>query len=192
MASYRRCDVRAVCVSSWCPSPIGQSSPGRIAHYLTCRQVDATLNGVGDRPQDRLLSAGQTEAVSALAFAEKARADAEHAVRAGSGWTRWFLGSYGVTTAIFISLVAVGGVAAYVGSWVAYGVIATWFGRREKVTWRGFDRLSGRCFAAWFLLQGAGCGLGFNLFSGVAAYWVPVALVISVPMFVGAWRASQR
>lgn len=148
------------------------------------------MDHVTDGPQNSLPSMGPTEAYSALALAEKAQA--HDAVRAGSAWTGWFLGSYGVTTAIFISLVAVAGAVAYVGSWVVYGVIATWFGRRGRVTWRGFDRLSGRCFAAWFLLQGVGCGVGFNLFSGVAAYWVPVALVTSVPMFIGAWRVAQR
>jgi hypothetical protein len=131
-----------------------------------------------------------------LAYAENAQTVAVRAVRARSGWTSSSLAAYGVATVVFITLTGilpdVAGALAYVGSWVVYGVIATWFARREQVSWRGFDRLSGRSFAAWFVLQGAGCAIGFNLFPGVAAYWVPVAMAVSAPFFVGAWRAAHR
>jgi len=145
-----------------------------------------------EESHDRFPPVNANEASIVLAHASKARTRADHAVREGSGWTERFFGSFGVATIVFISLVAVGGVVAYVASWVVYGIMATWFQRREMVTWRGFDRYGGRCFAAWFLLQGVGCGLGFNLFSGVVAYWMPVALIVSVPMFLGAWRAARR
>jgi hypothetical protein len=131
-------------------------------------------------------------AAAALAHAEKAQVIANQAVRAGSAWTSRFLGAFGVASVVFFSLADVGGVVAYVASWVVYGAIATWFARREQVSWRGFERLSGRSFAAWFVLQGAGCAVGFNFFSGVAGYWVPVALVVSAPLFAGAWRAAHR
>lgn len=150
------------------------------------------MDPMRETTQDRLPPMDPAEAAAALGDAEKAQAQAASAVRAGSAWTSWALAAYGIATVIFISLIAVAGVAAYVGSWVAYGVIATWFARRERVSWRGFDRLSGRCFAAWLLLQGVGCGVGFNLFPGVAAYWVPVSLLVSAPLFIGAWRAAHR
>jgi O-antigen/teichoic acid export membrane protein len=131
-------------------------------------------------------------AAATLAHAEQAQALARDAVRARSGWTSWFLATFGVASVVFISLCALGGVIAYVASWVAYGVIAHWFARREHVSWRGFDRLSGRSFAAWFVLQGAVCGVGFNFFSGQLGYWVPLAFVAAAPFFVGAWYAVRR
>jgi hypothetical protein len=129
---------------------------------------------------------------AALARAEEAQARASNAVRAGSIWTSRFLCAFGVASVVFISLTAAGGVPVYATSWVVYGVIATWFARRERVSWRGFDRLSGRSFTVWIVLQGVGCAVGFNFFSGVAAYWVPFAFVASAPLFVGAWRAAHR
>jgi hypothetical protein len=131
-------------------------------------------------------------AAAALAHAEKARAIAGEAVRSGSGWTSRYLATFGVASVIFLTLCGLGGVAAYVASWVAYGIIATWFARREHVSWRGFDRLSGMCFAVWFVLQGIACGIGFNFFAGEMAYWVAAALLVSSPFFIGAWRASHR
>jgi hypothetical protein len=131
-------------------------------------------------------------AAAALAHAENAQALAADAVRVRSGWTSRFLATFGLTSLVFLTLCGVGGVLAYVASWVAYGVIATWFAHREQVSWRGFDRLSGRCFAAWFVLQGVACGVGFNFFVGEMAYWIPVAFLVSSPFFIGAWRAAQR
>jgi hypothetical protein len=133
-----------------------------------------------------------TTAAAALAHAEKAQAIAGHAVRVRSGWTSRFLATFGVTSVVFLALCGVAGVIAYVASWIAYGVISTSFARRERVSWRGFDRLSGRCFAAWFVLQGIGCAVGFNFFSGELAYWIPVALLVSSPFFIGAWVAAHR
>ncbi len=121
-----------------------------------------------------------------------AKAIASQAVRAGSGWTGRYLAAFGVLSTVFLTLCGVGGVAAYVASWVAYGITATWFARHEYVSWRGFDRLTGRCFAVWFVLQGIACGVGFNLFAGEMIYWVPAALLVSSPFFIGAWRASHR
>lgn len=131
-------------------------------------------------------------AAAALAHAEKAQAKARRAVRDASGWTSRFLSALGVASLVFISLTGVGGVVAYVAGWVVCGVIASWFTRCEQVSWRGFERLSGRSFAAWFVLQGAGCGVGFNFFAGVAAYWLPVAVVVCAPLFLGAWRAAHQ
>lgn len=135
-------------------------------------------------------------AAAALAHAERAQDRARHAVRAGSAWTSQLLAAFGVASVVFLTLTGalpgVGGGIAYLASWAAYGAISTWFGRRERVSWRGFDRLSGKCFVAWLVLQGAGCAVGFNLFPGNVAYWAPVAWVVSAPLFVGAWRAARR
>lgn len=139
-----------------------------------------------------LTAIDSVKAAAALAHAEQAQAIASRAVRAGSGWTSWFLGAFGVTSVVFLTLTGVGGAIAYVASWAAYGVISTWFARREQVSWRGFDRLSGRCLVAWLVLQGAGCAVGFNFFVGEMAYWAPVALVVSAPLFLGAWLAAHR
>jgi hypothetical protein len=135
-------------------------------------------------------------AAAALDHTKLAQTTGSQAVRAGSSWTSRFLGAFGIASVVFISLTGtlpdVGGAIAYVTSWVIYGAIATWFARREKVSWRGFDRLSGKSFRAWFVLQAAGCAVGFNYFAGVAAYWVPVALVVSAPLFIGAWSAAHQ
>jgi len=141
---------------------------------------------------DEFPSTDPGTAAAALAHAERARTVAELAVRQGSAWTSRYFCAFGVASLVFMTLTAVGGVVAYVASLVVYGVIASWFARREQVSWRGFERLSGRSFVAWFVLQGAGCAVGFNFFSEVAAYWIPVALVVSAPLFIGAWRAAHR
>jgi hypothetical protein len=131
-------------------------------------------------------------AATALAHAERAQAIASDAVRARSSWTSRYLATFGIASLIFLALCGIGGVAAYVASWVAYGVISVWFARREQVSWRGFDRLSGKCFASWFVLQGVACAVGFNFFNGDMAYWILIALLVSSPFFIGAWRAAQR
>lgn len=142
--------------------------------------------------QSTFLRMDPAEAATALAQAERKQEAANQAVRAESGWTGWFLATFGATSLIFFALCGVGGVAAYVASWLAYGVISRWFARRARVSWRGFDRLSGVCFATWFVLQGAVCAVGFNIFRDQVAYWVPAAFVVSAPFFVGAWLARQR
>jgi hypothetical protein len=141
---------------------------------------------------EELYPIDQATAAAALAHAEKAQAIAGNAVRARSSWTSQYLATMGIASVVFLALCGVGGVIAYIASWVAYGVIATWFARREQVSWRGFERLSGRCFAAWFVLQGVACAVGFNFFSGEMTYWVPAALLVSSPFFIGAWRAAHR
>jgi len=125
---------------------------------------------------------------AALARAEEARS----AVRAGSGWTTWYLGAFAATSAVFLSLTAWGGVAVYASSWVVYGVIASWFARRERVSWRGFDRLASRCLLSWLVLQCGVGALGFNVFSNDALYWVPAAGMVAAPLLVGAWRSAHR
>lgn len=145
-----------------------------------------------DAIHDGLDAIEPAAAAVALVYAENAQAIAGKAVRAESRWTGRFLAAFGIASIVFLALASVGGVVAYVASWLAYGVISQWFARRERVSWRGFDRLCGRSFAAWFVLQGVGCGVGFNFFAGEAAYWVPMAVVVSAPLFAGAWRTARR
>ncbi len=136
-------------------------------------------------------------AAATLAHANQAQAAALDAVRrAGSGWTAHFLAAYGAANVVFViltgTLPGVGGAIAFGVSWLAFGGISTWFNRRQQVCWRGFDRLVGMSFVAYFVLWGVAGGVGFNLFPGQAAYWFPVALVVSAPLFIGAWRSACR
>jgi hypothetical protein len=136
-------------------------------------------------------------AAAALADADRATAAALDAVRrAGSGWTPHFLTAYGAAVVVFLiltgTLPGVAGAIAFGISWAAFGGISTWFKHHQQVYWRGYDRLVGRSFVAYFLLWGAAGGIGFNLFHGQVAYWVPAALVVSAPLFVGAWRSAWR
>jgi hypothetical protein len=103
---------------------------------------------------------------------------------------------YGTASVVFViltgTLPGVGGAVAFGASWVAFGGISTWFKRRQRVYWRGFDRLVGMSFVAYFVLWAVAGGVGFNLFSGQVAYWAPAALVVPAPLFVGAWRSTWR
>jgi hypothetical protein len=133
-----------------------------------------------------------TAAAAELIRVEKAQALANQAVRLASGWTVRYLVAFGITSAVFLSLCDVGGVVAWFASLLAYAVIYRWFAQRERVSWRGFDRLSVISFAAWSVLQLAGCAVGFAFFSHVVTYWVSLGLAVSAPMFIGAWRAAHR
>jgi hypothetical protein len=136
-------------------------------------------------------------AAAALAHANQAGVAALDAVRrAGSGWTPHFLATYGAASVVFMILIGtlrgVSGDIAFGVSWVAFGAICTWFSNRQSVCWRGFDRLVGVSFIAYFVLWAIAGGVGFNFFSHQAAYWVPAALVVSAPLFAGAWRLVWR
>ena len=159
-------------------------------------QVESRCHDVHMREQEsihnELPPMDPAAAAAALTYADQARTKASHAVLTGSAWTSRFLGAFGVTTMVCIILTGVLGAIAYIASWVAFGVISTWFARRERVSWRGFDRLSGRSFRVWLVLQSAAGAVGFNFFVGEVAYWIPVAFVVSAPMFVGAWYAAHR
>ncbi len=137
-------------------------------------------------------------AAAALAHADQAKA----AVRARSGWTARYLRAYGLASVVFVLVVSLPGraggsvpvVAALVVSalWAAFVALACVYSHRQAVTWRGFARVNGLVFGTWGALWAAASGIGFSAFPGRLAFWLPAALVVSLPFFVGARVAARR
>lgn len=148
-------------------------------------------------------SNGVVEPDPASAAAALARAgQAQTAARDGSRWHARYFRAFGLASVVFVLAVSLPGVpggsaarlAGWLGSaqWAAFAVLAAIHAHRQGVSGRGFGRLHGLVFGTWGALWAAAAGIGFGVFPGRVAFWLPAALVVSLPFFVGARVAARR
>jgi hypothetical protein len=73
---------------------------------------------------------------------------------------------------------------------ILIAVMLIW-ARRQRAA---LTRTGRRILPYWMasgLLYGAALIVGVNRFHGEPGYWIPAAIVVGMPMFVGAWRESR-
>lgn len=132
-----------------------------------------------------------------------ARADqAQAAARAGSGWHARYFSAFGLASFMFVLGVSLPGggsgsagtLVGWLGSalWAVFAAVVSVLAQRKGVTGRGFVRLHWFVFGTWGGLWAAAATIGFRVFPGVVAFWLPAAVVVSLPFFVGALIAARR
>ncbi|HEX3607132.1 MAG TPA: hypothetical protein VH134_14515 [Candidatus Dormibacteraeota bacterium] len=133
----------------------------------------------------------------------EARAGLEEAARARravqSGERRyWFayLGSAGIAILILFPLIGLlpvgGGSGAVTTAWsAAIGMIVSYGASRRLVRRRGRFARHAVIWATWALVYGTALAVGVAFFRGQLAYWLPMAVVVSAPLLLGAWWASR-
>lgn len=136
---------------------------------------------------------GGTDAANALARAE----DLDAAVRRESRWYVRYLVAFGIATvpavtwAGFIS--GPRSAVAFTVVWVGFVVgISVLYAGRQRVARRGYARLHFTWLAGWLAAYCAVLFPGVAWFHGELAWWLPGAVVVSLPCFVAAYLEARR
>ncbi|MHB8295033.1 MAG: hypothetical protein ACYDH5_10510 [Acidimicrobiales bacterium] len=115
--------------------------------------------------------------------------------RGGARWTVRLLVAYGLAVLIYVPWVGVlpvAGILVATGLWFAFCAATVVFAYRQRVSPRGFGLLWAVVFSSFGLLWSVASAVGIGSFRGDLVYWLPAALVISMPFFVGAGVATKR
>lgn len=132
------------------------------------------------------------DAASALAHADRLAADVNRRAK----WYVAYLVTYGVAS--FVLTLVLGMVAGPVAATIAitcWGVVIgglSAFAARQPVARRGFGRRHGLVVGAWALLYGVVLLPGLAWFPGEPLWWVPGAILVSLPAFAGAILEARR
>jgi hypothetical protein len=85
-----------------------------------------------------------------------------------------------------------GGSGAVTTAWsAAIGMIVSYGASRRLVRRRGRFARHAVIWTAWALIYGTALAVGVAFFRGQLAYWLPMAVVVSAPLLLGAWWASR-
>jgi len=132
-----------------------------------------------------------TEVEVALADAHTASA----ALAARGNWLRTYLlvfAAGSVAVVLLIGLDGQRGVAVGMALWFLLIAVMSWWGARQRVILRGHKRRSFVAFGGWGVLYGATLLVGEYLFAGQPAFWVPAAVITSVPLVLVACWPPRR
>jgi hypothetical protein len=136
-------------------------------------------------PADPASAAGAAEL---LATAERLR----RAVRDGGSWVyvSWLVGM-AVATAMFLAALAVSASdAAILVVSAAFAVCVAGLGLgllpRARVNRAGFSRRFALAVVGWGALFAAAVVVGLYAFRGEPAFWLPAAVVVALPLVLGA------
>lgn len=150
------------------------------------RFAEVTIGGTG------VAEYASKDAVAALARAQELRST----VRDGTRWYAWYQVIYGSATAV--TMLCTGlisrpyGVAIGCGVWIAVIVGLSVYAARQRVTRWGFQRRQASLLIVWGLLYGGVLSAGLIWFPGVAAWWVPGALLVALPGLIGGYLEARR
>ncbi|MFK0293387.1 hypothetical protein ACIQU6_23310 [Streptomyces sp. NPDC090442] len=113
--------------------------------------------------------------------------------------TRWYVRyQYVYGAAAGLAVLAIGlwkapyGVAVGTGFWVAMVAWLSVYAARQPVARQGFGIRHGIMIGTWALLYAAVLTLGVIFFPGVAAWWVPGAVVVALPGLIGGYLEARR
>lgn len=132
------------------------------------------------------------DAAAALARAQELGST----VREGTRWYVRYQVIYGCASALVV--LAIGllgkpyGVAIGIGFWCAVIAGLSVYSARQRVARRGFGRRYAGMIIACGVLYGAVLTPGTIWFPGVAAWWVPGALVVALPGLIGGYLEARR
>jgi hypothetical protein len=134
---------------------------------------------------------------------QEARSRLDDAARArtavASSERRWwllYLGSAGLAILVLFPLIgllpASGGSSAFVTAWsAAIGMIVSFSARKRLVRRRGQAMRHAVVWASWAVIYGTALAIGVAFLRGQPAYWIPMGVVVSAPLFLGAWWAGR-
>ncbi|MFI1204626.1 hypothetical protein ACH4VR_35250 [Streptomyces sp. NPDC020883] len=132
------------------------------------------------------------EAAAALARAAELGAT----VRRSSKWFVWYQVVFGCATGM--QMLAAGLLKAPYGASFggvilgsALAALGVYAGRRPVVR-QGYGRRMATMMGAWGLLYGAVFIPGLICFQGVATWWVPGAVAVSLPGLIGGYLEARR
>ena len=132
------------------------------------------------------------DAAAALARAQELGST----VRSGSKWYVRYQVLYGCASAV--AVLAIGllshpyGVAFGMGFWVLALTGLSVYAARQPVARRGFTRWHNGLIISWGLLYFAVLFPGTTWFEGVAAWWVPGAMLVALPGLIGGYLEARR
>jgi hypothetical protein len=111
-------------------------------------------------------------------------------------WWRFYLGSAGLAILVLFPLIGLlpvgGGSSAFVTAWsAAIGMIVSFSARKRLVRRRGQAMRHALVWASWAVIYGAALAIGVAFLRGQPAYWIPMGVVVSAPLFLGAWWAGR-
>ncbi|MBO2452921.1 hypothetical protein J4573_37925 [Actinomadura barringtoniae] len=128
---------------------------------------------------------------AALARADELKA----AVDERSRWLIRFQLGYGAMSLVMVLLLGLiswpAGIVVSMAFWVVTLTYLIIYAMRQPVTHRGMARSHGAMMAAWTVLYMAVLFAGLH-FQGEAAWWVPGAVVVSLPGFFSAYLTHRR
>ena len=125
------------------------------------------------------------DARSALADADGARA----ALTGRGRWVRGYLIAFAAGSVALVLLLGLAGRAGLIAGmtiWFVLVVTAVAWSSRQRVVLPGSGRLLGIAFGVWGALYGIALAVGLTTAPGSAAYWVPAAVVVALPLLGGA------
>jgi hypothetical protein len=70
-------------------------------------------------------------------------------------------------------------------------MIVSFSARKRFVRRRGQAMRHAVVWAGWAVIYGTALAVGVAFFRGQPAYWIPMAVVVSAPLFLGAWWAGR-
>ncbi|MEV0371010.1 hypothetical protein AB0I10_14430 [Streptomyces sp. NPDC050636] len=132
------------------------------------------------------------DAAAALARAQELGST----VRNGSKWHIRYQVIYGCAAAV--TVLAIGllshpyGLAVGMGIWALALTGLSVYAARQPVARRGSTRRLNGLIVVWGLLHVAVLSPGLIWFEGVAAWWVPGALVVALPSVIGGYLEARR
>lgn len=115
-------------------------------------------------------------------------------VRRRSRWYVRYLQIYGAGAFVATLLLGLGprGVAASVAVWGAVVAALSAYAVRQPVSRHGFTRRHAMIIASWAVLYAAVLMPGVLWFEGELLWWLPGAVVVSLPAFLGARLEGRR
>ncbi|MFE6687200.1 hypothetical protein ACFVFQ_12050 [Streptomyces sp. NPDC057743] len=117
-------------------------------------------------------------------------------VRKGTRWYVRYQFVFGGVTGLAVFAIGVlkapYGVAVGTGLLVAVVSWLSVYAARQPVSRRGFGIRHGIMIGTWGLLYAAVLALGIIFFPGVAAWWVPGAVVVALPGLIGGYLEARR
>ena len=109
-------------------------------------------------------------------------------------WTRRYFSLFAVASLVMVPTIGMGGVRAVLPTllgWAVVMVALIAWAKRQGVIGRGSWRLHGFTWGAWGVLWMVTVNVGVRLYPGVAAFWLPAALVVTAPLVVAAVVAGR-
>ncbi|ANZ16999.1 hypothetical protein ACH4YO_37160 [Streptomyces noursei] len=133
-----------------------------------------------------------SDAAAALARAQ----ELSSMVRKRTAWYVRYQVVYGCAAGLLVLVIglvkAPFGPAIGSGGWVATIAALSVYAARQPVARRGFGRWHGILIGTWALLYSAVLWLGLVFFRGDASWWVPGAVVVSLPGLIGGYLEARK
>ncbi len=116
-------------------------------------------------------------------------------VRRRSRWYGYWLLIFGAGMLGAMVTFGFGGLLSVVAAATMIGVLVaglTTYQARQRVTPHGYGRRHGTIMASWGVLYAVALIIGLTWFQGELAWWLPVAVIVPLPFFVGAAVELRR